>query len=76
MLDMLSANNRLHHLTPELKEFFKSKMLKSESDIDSPVNQPHIKDLEHISQINTPQEQNTNIASNTKPQEDLDLPTI
>jgi hypothetical protein len=70
MLDMLSANNRLHHLTPELKEYFKSKREQS------PTDQPHIKDLEHISQINTPQEQNTNIASNTKPQEDLDLPTI
>jgi hypothetical protein len=70
MLDMLSANNRLHHLTPELKEYFNSKREQS------PTDQPHIKDLEHIRQINTPQEQNTNIASNTKPQEDLDLPTI
>jgi hypothetical protein len=69
ILDMLSANNRLHHLTPELKAFFQSKKEQTSPD------QAHIKDLQHIGRINTPQEQNTNITPDTKPQEDLDLPT-
>lgn len=63
MLDMLSANNRLHHLTPELKAYFESKR-----------EQPHIE--QPTGQIDIPQEQNTNITPDIEPQQETDIPAI